>query len=116
MAVLKSDQELVTGWKQLDVQSGFLIIAKTQVAKDLVSQLIDLYQPLMGASAYGLYAYLVANIDYKPLLSKRRAHRELLTNLGIDLPSFYEARIKLEALGLLRTFVQEDSLGQVYIY
>jgi len=116
MAVLKSDQELVTGWKQLDVQSGFLIIAKTQIAKELVSQLIDLYQPLMGASAYGLYAYLVANIDYKPLLSKRRAHRELLTNLGIDLPSFYEARIKLEALGLLRTFVQEDSLGKVYLY
>ena len=114
--MLRSGREIVAGWKDLDVQAGFIITAKTWLNLEMVSQALPLYQPLMGVSAYGVYAFLSANVDYKPLLSKRKAHKELLVNLGVDLPTFYEARIKLEALGLLKTYMQEDSLGKLYIY
>ena len=43
-------------------------------------------------------------------------HKELLDILSLGLRDFYEARIRLEALGLLKTFVQKDELGQVFIY
>lgn len=78
--------------------------------------LTDLYLPILGTEAFSLYLLLWEKIPNKELITQRRSHAELMSLLGIDLKRFYEARIKIEALGLLRTFQKKDNLGTYYIY
>ncbi|GEO78680.1 chromosome replication initiation membrane attachment protein B [Companilactobacillus mindensis DSM 14500] len=78
--------------------------------------LTDLYLPILGTEAFSLYLLLWEKIPNKELITQRKSHAELMSLLGIDLKRFYEARIKAEALGLIRTFQKKDNLGTYYIY
>jgi Replication initiation/membrane attachment protein len=66
--------------------------------------LTDLYLPILGTEAFSLYLLLWEKLPNKELVTQRKSHAELMSLLGIDLKRFYEARIKDEALGLIRTF------------
>ena len=78
--------------------------------------LTDLYLPILGTEAFSLYLLLWEKIPNKEVVTQRKSHAELMSLLGIDLKRFYEARIKAEALGLIRTFEKKDDLGPYYIY
>lgn len=78
--------------------------------------LTDLYLPILGTEAFSLYLLLWEKIPYKQMITERKSHAELTSLLGIDLKRFYEARIKDEALGLIRTFQKKDDLGPYYVY
>lgn len=78
--------------------------------------LTDLYLPILGTEAFSLYLLLWEKLPNKELVTQRKSHAELMSLLGIDLKRFYEARIKDEALGLIRTFQKKDDLGPYYVY
>ena len=78
--------------------------------------LTDLYLPILGTEAFSLYLLLWEKVPNKELVTQRKSHAELLSLLSIDLKRFYEARIKTEALGLIRTFEKKDDLGPYYVY
>ncbi|KRN99766.1 DnaD domain protein [Companilactobacillus kimchiensis] len=78
--------------------------------------LTDLYLPILGTEAFSLYLLLWEKIPNKEVITQRKSHAELMSLLGIDLKRFYEARIKAEALGLMRTFEKKDDLGVYYVY
>lgn len=78
--------------------------------------LTDLYLPILGIEAFSLYLLLWEKLPNKEVVTQRKSHAELMSLLGIDLKRFYEARIKTEALGLIRTYQKKDSLGPYYIY
>jgi len=78
--------------------------------------LTDLYLPILGTEAFSLYLLLWEKIPNKEVITQRKGHAELMSLLGIDLKRFYEARIKAEALGLIRTFQKRDDLGHYYVY
>ncbi|UQS83355.1 DnaD domain protein [Bombilactobacillus thymidiniphilus] len=100
--------------KMIDPMQGYWVIAE-QTLTDLDRKvLIDLYQPLVGSDALSLYQLLWGH--QVALLSDRKAHAQLLNLLDIDATAFYVARIKLEAVGLLRTFSSQDSWGDYLIY
>ncbi|MGV0167128.1 DnaD domain protein [Furfurilactobacillus sp. WILCCON 0119] len=75
-----------------------------------------LYLPVLGADAFAVYDGLKTFTTDRPQLSTRRLHSELLGWLNMDLPTFVAARRRLEALGLLETLYQTDSVGDVYVY
>ena len=78
--------------------------------------LTDLYLPILGTEAFSLYLLLWEKLPNKEVITQRKSHSELMSLLGIDLKRFYEARIKAEALGLIRTFEKKDDLGSYYVY
>jgi len=78
--------------------------------------LTDLYLPILGTEAFSLYLLLWEKLPNKEVITQRKSHSELMSLLGIDLKRFYEARIKDEALGLIRTFQKKDELGPYYVY
>lgn len=78
--------------------------------------LTDLYLPILGTESFSLYLLLWEKLPNKQLVTQRKSHAELMSLLGIDLKRFYEARIKAEALGLIRTFEKKDDLGPYYVY
>src|SRR5699024_88476 len=74
--------------------------------------LTQLYQPIIGPSATGLFSALF----WLPERESYHRHAILLAELSFDLAHLYAARLRLEATGLLTTRVKtEDDLSS-FVY
>ncbi|WP_137597366.1 DnaD domain protein [Paucilactobacillus kaifaensis] len=100
----------------LTPQTGFLVSLSSRFSNFSDEVLIDFYQPILGPQALGLFYALKANVTKNPVISNRIAHTHLLTRLNIDIKQLYQARVRLEALGLVRSFETSDQLGDVVVY
>lgn len=93
----------------------YTVINKT-VIKDLDRKLITmLYQPIIGFSATSLYFTLVDDLDKRELMSEELTHHHLMTTMQLKLDDIVVARKKLEAVGLLKTYIKKDTVNH-YVY
>ena len=74
-----------------------------------------LYQPIIGSIATSLYYTLWADLDKTELLSPEYTHHHLMMSLRIKMDVIIAARKKLEAIGLLRTYVKKGEVNN-YMY
>ncbi|MFC6164768.1 replication initiation and membrane attachment family protein [Lactiplantibacillus dongliensis] len=100
----------------LTPKTGLLVPNAPVLSATQQTVLAELYLPLTGALAYGLYAALLSLQSTTTQVSGRHSHAEVLGILNADLPTVLAARTKLEGTGLLRTYYQPDELGDYYIY
>ncbi|MFC6180865.1 replication initiation and membrane attachment family protein [Lactiplantibacillus daowaiensis] len=100
----------------LTPKAGLIVPTVAALSATEQAILAELYLPLTGALAYSLYAALRSLQREPGDLSRRRSHAELLGILNVDLPTVVTARQKLEATGLLRTYYQQDQIGELYLY
>lgn len=100
----------------LTPQTGFVVSLSNQFSTFSDKVLINFYQPILGSQAFGLFYALKASLSKHPVISNRIAHTHLLTRLNIDVKQLAQARIRLESLGLVRTFATSDQLGDVVVY
>lgn len=77
--------------------------------------LIKLYQPIIGSVAINLYFTLWSNLDSSQIISTVYTHHNLMASMRIKLDDILEAREKLEAIGLLKTYLKKGSINN-YIY
>ena len=77
--------------------------------------LIKLYQPIIGTVAINLYFTLWSNLDASQIISTEYTHHNLMAEMRIKLEDILEAREKLEAIGLLKTYLKKGSINN-YIY
>ena len=77
--------------------------------------LIKLYQPIIGAVPINLYFTLWSNLDTSQIVSTEYTHHNLMALMRIRLEDILEAREKLEAIGLLKTYLRKGSINN-YIY
>ncbi len=77
--------------------------------------LIKLYQPIIGSVAINLYFTLWCNLDASKIISTEYTHHNLMAEMRIKLEDILEAREKLEAIGLLKTYLKKGSINS-YIY
>ncbi|MRX71776.1 Replication initiation and membrane attachment protein [Bacillus lacus] len=75
-----------------------------------------LYQPLIGAKSYSLFMTLWSELEQNRLWGEETAHHSLMAIMQNSLKEIYEERIKLEGIGLLRTFLKEEGEDKLYIY
>lgn len=97
-------------------KTGYLV---TTMAGDFTLNqpvLTNLYQPLLSPLAYVFENVLSAQLQVHPSLADRRLHSQLLTLLNTGAGKLEAARDQLEAVGLLKTFFQEDAVGTVFVY
>lgn len=93
----------------------YTVINKT-VIKSLDRKLITmLYQPIIGYSATSLYFTLIDDLDKKELISEDLQHHHLMSTMQLKLEDIVIARKKLEAVGLLKTYVKNDTVNH-YVY
>ena len=74
-----------------------------------------LYQPIIGSIATSLYYTLWADLDKTEVLSPEYTHHHLMMSLRIKMDVIIAARKKLEAIGLLRTYVKKGEVNN-YMY
>ena len=82
---------------------------------DYDRQLLTLfYQPLIGSSAMSLFMTLWADAEQED--DREYTHYYLMNLLSMPLDPIFEARISLEAIGLLRTYVKKDGDARSFRY
>ncbi len=74
-----------------------------------------LYMPIIGNTAVALYNTLYNELKANSFISNELTHHHLMTNLGESLENIKNARIKLEGIGLMKTYVMEGSINS-YVY
>ncbi|MEH7074790.1 replication initiation and membrane attachment family protein [Neobacillus drentensis] len=75
-----------------------------------------LYQPLIGSTCFSLYMTLWAEVEENRLWSESSTHHLLMNLLELNLKDIYQARLKLEGIGLLKTLVKTDEEGRSFLY
>ena len=93
----------------------FIVTNKTVLSNNDLSILLNLYQPLVGNEAISLYYTLWSYLDKSETISNEWTHHHLLKNMQITIREIDDARIKLEAIGLLKTYKKEGNVNN-YIY
>lgn len=73
-----------------------------------------LYMPVIGNTAVVLYLKLQNEVN-KSFVSSELTHHHLMTSMGITLDNFKEARLKLEGIGLLKTYYHVGDVNS-YVY
>ncbi|BAQ11724.1 replicative DNA helicase dnab [Bacillus sp. OxB-1] len=82
---------------------------------DYDRQLLTLfYQPLIGSDAMSLFLLFWADAERDD--GQGYTHYRLMNFLTKPLGSIFEARISLEAIGLLRTFRKDGDEGRTFLY
>jgi replication initiation and membrane attachment protein len=103
-------------WQEL------LPIDRYKVASDGLLHFYDqkvltfLYQPLIGSTAFSLYMTLWAELEENRLWSESTTHHSLMNSLDTNLKEIFHARQKLEAIGLLKSYVKEEDRDRSFIY
>ena len=84
----------------------------TEQDKKIVSML---YQPIIGYTATSLYYTLLNSLTEQELMSDDLTHHHLMSTMQLKLEDIVIAREKLEAIGLLKTYMKKDNINQ-YVY
>lgn len=75
-----------------------------------------LYQPLIGPIAFSLYMTLWAQIEENRISSDGTSHHGLMNLMDLNLNQIYSARLKLEGIGLLSTYVRMEDGIRSFVY
>ena len=84
----------------------------TEQDKKIVSML---YQPIIGYTATSLYNTLLSSLNDNEIMSEDLTHHHLMSTMQLKLEDIVIAREKLEAIGLMKTYMKKDNINQ-YVY
>lgn len=94
---------------------GYEVNLQRSLPTDYLASLTHLYQPLLGIEAISLYHLLLQEKEMQHD-DTIQTHHTLMNYLNLSLDKIYGARIKLEGIGLLKTFKQEREDKVIYVY
>lgn len=92
----------------------YIIYNKGIITDDKIKILTSLYQPIIGSQATSLYLTLFNDLNKKSV-SLELNHHHLMTLMQLKLESIKDARYRLEAIGLLKTYLKQGEIDE-YIY
>ncbi len=101
-------------WKQLHPKDAYAVRRMSLLSNVDQQVLTLLYQPLIGRDAYSLYMTWWADTDEMGKGMTEALLSDVLSVQNIGIPEFYNARIRLEGLGLLKTYVKREPHRYVY--
>lgn len=93
----------------------YIVVNKTILSDSDRKILTMLYQPIIGQLPISLYLTLWSDLDKLEIMSTEFSHHHLMTSMKLKLGDIVDARKKLEAIGLMKTYIKEDSVNN-YIY
>lgn len=95
-------------------KDGFIARLKEAPSMDYSKSLSHLYQPILGIEAVSLYHTLLN--EAHSASNHVQTHHTLMNYLQRPLPEIYKLRLKLEGIGLLRTYKRSTEKGTIYTY
>jgi len=93
----------------------FIVVNKTTLNDNDRNLLMLLYQPIVGSSTISLYYTLWSYLDKMELISNEWTHHHILRDMMISNSEFIDAKVKLEAIGLIKTYYKSGNVNN-YVY
>ncbi len=93
----------------------YTVVNKTIINNNDRKLITMLYQPIIGYTAVSLYFTLLDDLDKLELISDDLTHHHLMATMQLKLESIISAREKLEAVGLLKTYIKKSNVNH-YVY
>ena len=101
-------------FKELQPVDSFIIQMPYPLA-DTDRQLVTmLYKPIIGSDAMSLYCTLWAESESP--ITEQLSHYYLMDVLNMSLKKIFDARVALEAIGLMKTWKKDDQDKRMFIY
>jgi replication initiation and membrane attachment protein len=100
-------------FKELQPTDHFQITLPNVLSTNERQLLTLFYQPLTGAEPISLYLTLWAEGEHS---SEKMTHYYLMNVLSMSIKEVFEARIALEAIGLMRTYRKQEGETRQFIY
>ena len=92
----------------------YQVIDKSMLSDNDMLVLNMLYMPIIGNSAVSLYMKLHTEAK-DTLVSQELSHHHLMTSMSMSLDNIKESRLRLEGIGLLKTYYHKDDINS-YVY
>lgn len=99
-------------WQHVKPKDYFLLRQSHPLSDQDVRVLTTIYQPLIGNAAYTLYMLLKESLQSSAEWTSGKPLSELLTILDMGIPELYQARVRLEGLGLLNVYKSKKESDQ----
>ena len=93
----------------------YIVVNKTILSLEDKKKITMLYQPIIGHTAVSLYLTLVDDLEKRDFMSGELTHHHLVSIMQLKINDIVIAREKLEAIGLLKTYVKEGNVNN-YVY
>ena len=91
----------------------FVVINKSILNDQDRRILTMLYQPIIGSNSINLFFTLWSYLDKLEVMSLEYTHHNLMTSMKMRLEDIIESREKLEAIGLIRTYIKKDNINNL---
>lgn len=102
-------------WKEL-IPVDRYIVRGNGILHDFDRKVVTLlYQPLIGSRAFSLYMTLWGELDQQ-FLGDETTHHSLMAIMQCSLKDIYDERLKLEGIGLLKTYVNNAQDPKLFVY
>lgn len=103
-------------WQQVRPKDSLVVRTSTRIDPTFQEIIAFLYQPIIGAQAFSLWMTFRTAIPPELFESDLFLHAEILNRMDIGIPQFYQARLKLEGIGLLKTFGKKKNEEREFVY
>jgi replication initiation and membrane attachment protein len=107
---------MVQHWQEIVPIDRYMVAANGLLHDFDRKVLTFLYQPLVGSTCISLYMTLWTELGENTLWSETSSHHLLMNLMDMNLKDIYKARLKLEGIGLLKTFVKTEEGERSFIY
>ncbi|MBD3108351.1 replication initiation and membrane attachment family protein [Bacillus sp. AGMB 02131] len=108
---------MINHWQQLLPVDAYRVATKGMLSEYDRKIIAMLYQPLIGPISISLYMTLWSELESNRVCSQESNHYGLMNILGLPLNEIYEARKKLEGIGLLRVYKKKvDGESASFLY
>lgn len=94
-------------------QDPFNVIQPEKLSESQLEILNRLFTPLVGTQAIGVYHYLA---QFSKSKNQSNNHYVIMSELKLNLGDFRDEMSKLEAIGLVKTFVKHDEHVSHFVY
>ena len=93
----------------------YIVVNRTIITETDKKIVTTLYQPIIGHTAVSLYFTLIDDLLKREIMSNEETHHHLMSTMQVKLENLVIAREKLEAVGLLKTYIKNGDVNN-YIY
>lgn len=93
----------------------YLVVNKAIINESDKKLITMLYQPIIGHTAVSLYFTLIDDLLKREVMSEELTHHHLMATMQLKLEDIIIAREKLEATGLLKTYIKKGNVNN-YVY
>lgn len=104
-------------WKELLPVDRYVVKCTSSLIHEFDRKVLTLlYQPLIGPRTLNLYMTLWSELEQNRLWGTESTHHFLMAVTQSPLNEIYHDRLKLEGIGLLKTYLVDESEPKKYIY